>query len=157
MDDTLPPALPGTNVTGLVEPFALTKFSYRLMIILSFALGVLSPVASEIYGAGLPVEINDYLSQNTGMHLGGAETLFVLAIVAVLAVAYLWSLVALLRFKKYSIKLNLLTYFMLLLMFPFFPASVNGGVSFGLDSLSTVLSGAVIALAYWSPAKHWFS
>lgn len=76
-----------------------------------------------------------------------------IAVYGVLVVAWLVGLVGLLLFKAWGRALSLYSTAASLLVYPLMGSSLSWGVESSLYEFSTMLWGAILALAYFSPVR----
>lgn len=156
-----PPPLPAHRALSPLadtndEPFAISKQSFRFLVLIAGGASVLGTVAGLIYGSSLPPGIDEYLSKSTGIQSPGSTALAVVALFALIP-AYIWSLIGLWRFRSSARRLLVIVMLVGYAMALFSPASVVSGLELLLVDTGAMATACVLTLAYWGPAKQWFA
>lgn len=119
---------------------------YITLIVATIAATALSP-HSEALQAAVDRESNSWLWDHTSASI---------TVYAALVVAWLVGLVGLFRFKSWGRSLSLYSTVAGLLAYPLMGSSLSWGVESSLYESSTLLWGAILALAYFSPVSARF-
>ena len=133
----------------------MTKARFRAIYTLSMCLAIASLATSCAGESSLPPQLQDYLANRASTEPSAVEWAL-LAMAVPLLVACIVSFVGMLRFKSWSRPLTVATSVICTLLLPLFGPTVEPSVSTSLNYASSMLSGAVLALAYYSPAAVWF-
>ena len=134
---------------------ALTKNQFRAVLVLSYGFSALSIAAAFLGESSLPPPLQEYLGFDENAEFSAMDAV-ILAVVLPFLVVELVSLVALLRFWRWSRELAIAVTVAGVVMIPFLGPTVEPGVATSLSFTSSMLYGAVLALAYFSPAAEWF-
>ncbi len=134
----------------------ITKKQFRLLLTLSIVALVLSTVADFLDPWLLPQSFLDYRQSQHGARPGVGE--LVVSILAIPGViAGLVAIIGLYRFWPSARWLSVAAWAYLLLWMCFSPGpAFSNAVDASLSHCSTLLAGAVLALAFFSPAAEWF-
>jgi hypothetical protein len=133
----------------------MTKTRFRAIYTLSMCLAIASLATSCAGESSLPPQLQEYLANLASTEPSAVEWAL-LAMVVPFLVACIVSFVGMLRFKSWSRPLTVATTAIGTLLLPFFGPTVEPSVSTSLNYASSMLYGAVVALAYYSPAAVWF-
>ncbi|MDB6006477.1 MAG: hypothetical protein JWR15_3464 [Prosthecobacter sp.] len=156
-----PPPLPASRTWSPLaaskdEPFAISQHSFRFLVLIAGCAGVLGIVAGLVYGSSLPPEIDEYLSKSTGVQSTGF-TVFSAVVLFAFIPAYIWSLIGLWRFRSSARRLLVIAMLVGYVIALFSPASVVSGLELVLFDTGAIATACVLTLAYWGPAKQWFT
>jgi hypothetical protein len=119
------------------------------------ALALGSVIVFWLTESSLPEPLREHLKEQQNADPTPMEWAL-LAIGVPLVVAGIASFVGMLRFRHWSRPLAVGTSVTSVLLLPAFGPTVEPGVVTGLNYVSSMLFGAVLALAYYSPAAEWF-
>ena len=133
----------------------MTKTGFRTALVLSYAFAMLSVGASFAGEAGLPAPLREYLEREQNAEFAALD-LVLLAVLIPFLMIEIVSLVALLKFWRWSRELAIVATALGVIFIPLLGPTVEPGISTALNYLSSMMYGAVIALAYFSPAAAWF-
>jgi hypothetical protein len=133
----------------------MTIIHFRAAAILSMALGALGLAASFAGESGLPASLQEHIDQQRNAELSVSDWVL-LAIGLPLVIAWMVSFVGMLRFSRWSRPLAVATSAMSILLLPLLGPTVEPSIATALNYASGMLYGAVLALAYYSPAATWF-
>ena len=133
----------------------MTKTRFRIAVVGSLALGVMGSAAAFIGQSGMPDPLRAYVEQRGNAELTALDWT-VLALGVAIVIGYFVSLIGMFQFRRSSRPLSVVTYVASLLLVPLMGPTVEPGAATALNSASSMLSGAVLALAYFSPAAGWF-
>ena len=130
----------------------MTRNKFRLLVILNLIIG---------FGALLDLFFPALLSPEMRAHFAKAEAStygVALAIYSLIATLLGFiSVVGLLMFRRWARTLTLFLTCVSILSMPFFTEQISSGLSSAFSLLSSILSGAVIALMYVAPVSSYFS
>ena len=134
----------------------MTKTRFRAVVALSIALGFLGGIASLFFESTLPPPLREYLEREQNAEVTAMD--FVLLLIWIpLLVAIIASYVGMLRFARWSRPLALATSALGVLALPLFGPTVEPGIVTAWLHLSSMVYGAVLAVAYCSPTvATWF-
>lgn len=133
----------------------MTPRIFRALILTTVALGIFGSLFDAIFPTALPVafvqaqEAQDSLLSTPSVLLGGMGALVLL----VIGVA---STVGLYQFRPWAPRLAVIATVLALLLAPLLGASACSGYAMALHEMSSMLWGAVVALAYFSPLRDCF-
>jgi len=133
----------------------LTKRQFRAVVILPAMTSIIGLIASTASEAHLPATLRDYLEAQRSAELTLREWI-AFALFIPLLLAAVASVVGLLRFSNWSRPLAVVQSALSIFLLPLIGPTVESGTVTALFQLSAVLWGAVLALAFWSPAAAWF-
>lgn len=156
-----PPPLPTNRrlsplVASKDEPFTISRFSFRFLVLIAGGTSILGTLAGFLYGSSLPPEIGEYLANNTGVSAPAFTTLALVALI-VLIPTYAWSLIGLWNFRSSARPLLVIVMLVGYATALFSPASVVSGLELLLVDTGAMATACVLTLAYWGPAKQWFA
>jgi hypothetical protein len=119
------------------------------------ALAALSLTASCVGESGLPTPLQEHLEHQRNTEPSALDWAL-LAVGVPLITAGMMSFVGMLRFRGWSRPLAVATSAISIFLLPLFGPTVEPSISTALNYASSMLFGAVLALAYYSPAAIWF-
>ena len=122
---------------------------------MSLALALLGAVNDYYFANSELDKVYEYLLE---IEVGySAATTIIFGIIAFISIVlWLISIIGLLVFKPISKPLYLISFILLVLITPFMGISVASGISQVLYDLSMAISGAMLALIYFSPVEKYF-
>jgi hypothetical protein len=133
----------------------MNKQYFRRLILLYIVVIVASLVAAFTPG-GYSQALSDAIDNEPSTWL--VETLWGLVMLVVpLAIAAVAGIYGLYQFRRWGRTLSLYSTGAGLLLYPFMGPNVSGGVETALFEASTLMWGALLALAYYSPIASEFS
>jgi hypothetical protein len=134
----------------------ITKKQFRLLLTLSIVTLVLSTVAGVLDSWLLPQPLLDYQRSQHGLRPAASNLIIsLLGIPGV--IAGLVSVIGLYRFWPSAPQFGLAAWAYMLVWMCFTPGpALSNAVSASLDHCSTMLAGAVLSVAFFSPAADWF-
>jgi predicted MFS family arabinose efflux permease len=134
----------------------ITKKQFRAAVTLSMVLGILGLTAFFVGQAGLPAPLREYLeTTKTAEPTALGWALFAIGIPLIMG--GIASFIGMLSFKHWSRPLAVATCVTGNLLLPLFGPTVEPGITTAFYYASCMLFGAVLSLAYYSPAATWFS
>lgn len=133
----------------------MTRNQFRSLVVLSMALALLASTESCLGQSGLPAPLREHLEHQRETDLTRTEWI-VVAIALPVFVAGIASFVGMLRFSRRSRPLAIATTAVAVALLPLTGPTVEPGTATALFHASSMLYGAVLALAYCSPAANWF-
>lgn len=133
----------------------MTKNQFRVLTISSILLACLSGLYDYFWPDALTEQVMNYTYSIEDDYMSENELIFliILAVGVVLGIA---SLIGLLMFKSWGRHLYIAGYILMLPLYPFFGIAVYSGYGQAFYDLSMLLSGAIIALMYYSPVEKYF-
>lgn len=134
----------------------MTKNQFRILIVSSLLVAILAEAFEVFWPDPVLVGVNEIILEYEEIAEGWGGTVLValISIGAVLAVA---SFVGMLMFRPWSRPTYLISLVLAFGLSPFLGATVYSGISQTLFDLSTVISGAILALIYYSPIADFFN
>jgi hypothetical protein len=137
----------------------ITQKQFRILLDLSIATLVASTLAVFADPWLLPQSLRDYenafQAQRTVQPKVGELVLSLLGVPG--PIAAIISFVGLYRFSPWARWLNVAAWVYMLVLMPFSPVPViSNALAGALSQCSTLLSGVVLAIIYFSPAASWF-
>ncbi|AFU99935.1 hypothetical protein [Simiduia agarivorans] len=133
----------------------MSKNKFRATIVLSLLVAVVAGVYDYVWPDPFADQALNYVAEIEPVLEGGA--LIVVTILGFIAgIMAIVSFIGLLLFKSWARHIYLAGFVVAFSLYPFFGVMVTSGISQIFYDLSMVLSGVVIALAYYSPvARHY--
>lgn len=131
------------------------KTLFRLLVIGEIVLGILTIIVHTLTESTLPPPLLEYVESQPSGSITGLD-IFLFAAAAGILIMLVVSSVGLLVFWRPSRLLYLLTLVVALLIAPLLGPEVNTGWEAPFDEAASVVSGAILALAYFSPIKVLF-
>ena len=134
----------------------MTTKTFKRLIVLSWATGILSAITWFATKEYLPRELEAYLDTEANADLTRGDW-FLFAILIGLLLAGVVIAVGLYRFRPWARRLLLPVNAACLILTPFSGPSVMTGVAWMVSCIAAMLSGAVIVAAYLPPASDEFN
>ena len=134
---------------------AMTKRRFRIAVVLPAVLTALAVVASCVGETSLPPPLQEHLRQQRNAEFAVVDWVLVALALPLLA-AYIAAFVGLLKFRPHSRSLNLVMSAVGLIALPLAGPTVETGITTSLLHASSMLYGAVLAIAYQRPVADWF-
>ena len=133
----------------------MTKTQFRIGLAGSMALAALAWVATAIGEPTLPAPLREYVEQRRNADPTTMEwVVFALAVPLIIAMIKSW--IALFRFRWWARRATVGTSVAATMTLSFMGPTVEPGIATALNYASSMLFGAVLAMAYCSPAALWF-
>lgn len=133
----------------------ITKSSFRALLVAAVAFGILGVVVTFATEPSLPAPLAEYLRAQSEAELTARDLAF-LALGIPLLIAAGVSVVGLFFFWRPARPLAVTTSVVGELLMPLTGPTVASGWAVMPDDFNLLLTGAVLALAYCSPAREWF-
>ena len=133
----------------------MSKTQFRMAFVLSYALSLLSAATALMAESWMPAPLQEYLERERNAEFSAGDGVLIAVLLPFLMITFV-SFVAMLKFWRWSRELAVASSVLGFLLIPFLGPTVEPGISTALNYLSSMLYGAVIALAYFSPAAEWF-
>ncbi|NRA24823.1 MAG: hypothetical protein HRU08_10200 [Oleispira sp.] len=133
----------------------MTKNQFRALTISSILLACLSGFYDYFWPDALIEQVMDYAYDIEPDYMEENELIFftIMAVIVVLGIA---SLIGVLMFKNWGRYLYIAGFILMFPLYPFFGIAVYSGYGQAFYDLSMLLSGAIIALMYYSPVAKYF-
>jgi hypothetical protein len=126
-----------------------------MAFVLSYALSLLSVASSFVAESWMPAPLKEYLESERNAEFSAGDGTLIAILLPFLMITFV-SFIAMLKFWRWSRELAVASSILGFVLIPFLGPTVEPGISTALNYLSSMLYGAVIALAYFSPAAAWF-
>jgi hypothetical protein len=134
---------------------SITKGQFRWLVTASLVAAILGFVASLAGESSLPAPLQDYLAAQSKADLT-VHDLVILAVGIPLVIAGVVSVIGLYCFWRIAPTLTVIVWTLALILGIILGPTVEPASATSLNHLSTLLSGVILAVIYFTPAKLWF-
>lgn len=133
----------------------MSKTQFRMAFVLSYALSLLSVATASMAESWMPAPLQQYLESERNAEFSAGDGVLIAILLPFLTITFV-SFIAMLNFWRWSRELAVASTVLGMVLIPFLGPTVEPGIATALNYLSSMLYGAAIALAYFSPAAAWF-
>jgi len=135
--------------------FTMSKNKFRIIIISSLILAVLSAGFDFLFPNEIIASVNEFIVEIEPDY-SDLEFYTIMGVGSLVVIAVIFSLVGILMFKSWARHLYIASYILVLPIYFTGGLYVSSGFSQAMYDLSMILSGVIIALMYFSPVKDYF-
>jgi hypothetical protein len=133
----------------------MTPRTYRALLLASVVLGIFGAIFDNVFPSALPAALVQAQEAHDSSLSTPYALLHVFAGLILLIIAFT-SAVGLYKFRSWAPRLALVSTALALPSFLLLGATASSGYSMALNEISSMLWGAVLALAYFSPLRERF-
>lgn len=133
----------------------MSKNHFRIIIVVSLLIAVVGGVYEHIWPDPIADQVFDYIIE-LEPELEGSSLIIVATLALIAGIMAVVSYVGLLLFKSWARHVYLAVFVVVFALYPFMGVTVYSGVGQIFYDLSMVLSGVVLALAYYSPVAEYY-
>jgi hypothetical protein len=133
----------------------MTSRQFRILLIITILIGIIGASIDLVIPSLVPESLLK-AQELQDSSLSDAHLLSMGGLAIALLIASIAATVGLYRFRPWAPRLTLITTALTLLLTPFLGASTQSGVAVALIDLSSLLWGAVLGVAYFSPLANRF-
>ncbi len=133
----------------------MSKNKFRIIVVLSILLACFAEAYDYLFPDPITEQVMDFTYNLEPEHSENSEMFFyvIIGLAIVLAIA---SVVGILRFKNWGRHLYLAGFILLIPLYPYMGITVYSGWGQAFYDASMLLSGALLALMYYSPVAAYF-
>ncbi len=133
----------------------MSKNNFRLLIVVSLVLAVVSGLYDFIWPDPITEKVIDY-AYELEPETEESDLIYYGVIAIADTVFAIVSLIGLLLFKSWARHLYLAGFILFMPLYPFMGVTVYGGFNQMFYDISMLMSGAILALMYFSPVANYF-
>lgn len=135
--------------------FSMSKIHFRILIIISPVLALLAEIYEYIWPDEILKNILDY-AEKVEPSIEGIKLITLVTLLAIGIVLALIVLFGLLMFKSWARPLYLAGFILMIPGYLFLGVTIHSGAGQLLLDLSSITSGAIVVLIYYSPVTTFF-